>query len=518
MPARTGESASGLQVAALMQPLKRAGGVVGPCRFWPLSTHSRLVAGRKPLRRGGHTSGSRRKREEQRHAARNGGSRWQGLDKAGDVDPERDPELLEAGAIEENLRLLGDPPSKMYPGQLPLFSHHLPDAFWCSIASARTPPSSPGIPSCPAIHLSIKRCSTISTRIHVTVEYQVHAYNRRQHDEQVAARRFRWIASMATGGVLLAVIWIYLVQRQERERQNAESGAKMLEEAKQRGLEEELRRREAEQKQEQTQRQLLEQQLAREEAERQAWELKSSLFANIGIMAGSYAHNIKNLLVRPNDLLHRCLESDGMSGDQSRMIEEVRHTLGTVTQRLQEILRTVNRDHSKSEPVRLDLNKLTGELGHTWQELARERWKLQLEVSLANEPLWIEMDASQLQQALENLLFNARDAVAEMRGLRQARARQDSGISSTERKAGLIAAAGWVGKVSFRTYRQDRWAVLEVQDDGAGMADEVRARCTESRTSPPNGIMPCSRATPRAWDLGSLSLPPFSRFTAPTWR
>ena len=321
-------------------------------------------------------------------------------------------------------------------------------------------------------------------RIHLTVQYQVHAYNRRQHDEQVAARRFRWIAILATGGVVLAGIWIYLVQRQERDRQSAEAGAQtMLEEAKQRGLEEELRRREAEQKQEQTQRQLLEQQLAREEAERQAWELKSSLFANIGIMAGSYAHNIKNLLVRPNDLLYRCLEGVGVSADQSRMLEEVRNTLGTVTQRLQEILRTVSRDPSKSEPVRLDLNSVAEELGRTWRDLARERWKLQLEVALTSEPLWIEMDASQLQQALENLLFNARDAVAEMRGLRQARVRQDSGISSAERKAALIAAAGWVGKVVFRTYHRDRWAVLEVQDDGVGMADDVRQRCTEPHFS-----------------------------------
>ena len=41
--------------------------------------------------------------------------------------------------------------------------------------------------------------------------------------------------------------------------------------------------------------------------------MKSQLYASIGIMAGSYAHNIKNLLVRPNDLLARCLEADGLS-------------------------------------------------------------------------------------------------------------------------------------------------------------------------------------------------------------
>ena len=49
------------------------------------------------------------------------------------------------------------------------------------------------------------------------------------------------------------------------------------------------------------------------DAERSALELKSQLYASIGIMAGSYAHNIKNLLVRPNDLIARCLEADGLS-------------------------------------------------------------------------------------------------------------------------------------------------------------------------------------------------------------
>ena len=78
-------------------------------------------------------------------------------------------------------------------------------------------------------------------------------------------------------------------------------------------------------------------------------------------MAGSYAHNIKNLLVRPNDLLARCLEADGLSRDQHAMLGEVRQTLGTVTERLQQILQTVRRDPSKAEVTRLDLNDLVAE-------------------------------------------------------------------------------------------------------------------------------------------------------------
>ena len=38
------------------------------------------------------------------------------------------------------------------------------------------------------------------------------------------------------------------------------------------------------------------------------------------------------------------------------MLHEVQATLGTVTERLQQILRTVRRDPSKAELTRLDLN------------------------------------------------------------------------------------------------------------------------------------------------------------------
>src|SRR5207248_7018991 len=117
-------------------------------------------------------------------------------------------------------------------------------------------------------------------------------------------------------------------------------------------LREQVRRR-AEDQAREAERLLLEQRLATQAAEQRALELKSQLYAGIGIMAGSYAHNIKNLLVRPNDLLDRCLEVDGIGTPQSQMLREVRETLGTVTERLQQILHTVRRDPTRSEMVRV---------------------------------------------------------------------------------------------------------------------------------------------------------------------
>jgi signal transduction histidine kinase len=216
------------------------------------------------------------------------------------------------------------------------------------------------------------------------------------------------------------------------------------------------------------------------------------MWASIGIMAGSYAHNIKNLLVRPNDLLRRCLEAQGLSPDQVMMIDEVQQTLGTVTERLQQILHTIRRDPSHAETTILDLNAVVAELEQTWKELAREKWKLELSLEVnahragqldSEESLWIAGDVSHLQQAIENLLFNARDATFEMRNHLRDEARQAANLDNAGRRQALIAAAAWRGRVVLRTFRREQELVLEVCDNGAGMTEEVRRRCTETHFS-----------------------------------
>ena len=191
------------------------------------------------------------------------------------------------------------------------------------------------------------------------MEYQLHAYNKRQQDEQAAAFRLRWLSALAMVASALAFLWIYLVQQRQREREQRQLLAQQqIDKTERLLLENELRRQEVERKHEDMERKLLEQRLATQAAEGRALELKSQLYANIGIMAGSYAHNIKNLLVRPNDLLLRCLEENGLSGKQGTMLQEVRQTLGTVTERLQQILETIRRDPSRSEMSSVNLNEL----------------------------------------------------------------------------------------------------------------------------------------------------------------
>jgi signal transduction histidine kinase len=207
--------------------------------------------------------------------------------------------------------------------------------------------------------------------------------------------------------------------------------------------------------------------------------MKSELYASIGIMAGSYAHNIKNLLVRPNDLLTRCIEADGLTRDQEGMLHEVKSTLGTVTERLQQILRTVRRDPSRAEMTRIDLNELVRETHRTWAEMAWEKWKVKLTADIAGEPLGVNGDLSHLQQAVENLVFNARDATFEMRNYLREEARRESGDPAA-RKQKLIDAAAWKGEVHLATRRDGDFAILEVRDNGIGMTEEVRRNCLKT--------------------------------------
>lgn len=302
----------------------------------------------------------------------------------------------------------------------------------------------------------------------IRCEYRVHTNNRFEQEQK---DRRSWqipLVAFLVPSTAVAGYALYRFLRREQLRLVAEEQANTAAEHRERELAE-------------TKARAAEEQAAAEkrasEAERAALELKSQLYANIGVMAASYAHNIKNLLVRPNDLLVRCAEADGMSREQHGMLQEVRSSLGTVTERLQQILRTVRRDPSKAEMTRLDLGDLVREAARTWAETARDKWKVVLSADVGPGPLPVSGDLSHLQQAVENLITNARDATFEMRNHLREEARRDAGLDPAARRQRLIDAAAWKGEVRLRASRKGDAVVLEVRDNGIGMTEEVRAKC-----------------------------------------
>jgi signal transduction histidine kinase len=383
--------------------------------------------------------------------------------------------------IREHLAALGNPPTKIYPLQLPLF----PIIYQLAVRFPGHPDLAPiewdsQLPQQhvqpQALDVDLFTEEKQGVRSLVSIRYHLHAYFQRQHRERQDETRRLLLSGLGLLFAILGLAWLFWAQRRERMREQhrlmAEQAAAAAEKLR---LQAEIRQAEAQRKQ--------------QEAERQALELGSQLWANIGIMAGSYAHNIKNLLVRPNDLLRRCIEEPADQGQHAHMLREVKDTLGTVTQRLQQILQTVKRDPTKAETTRVDLNALIDDMHRTWADLALDKWKLTLDIEPDRSgdrlvPLWIEGDASNLQQALENLLFNARDATFEMRNYLREQARKEAAVLSEEqRRQALIAAAGWRGRVTLRARRESNAIVLEVADNGIGMSEETRRRCTEAHFS-----------------------------------
>jgi signal transduction histidine kinase len=300
------------------------------------------------------------------------------------------------------------------------------------------------------------------------IAVQLRAFASRQ--EEVTRRQAQMrhgLSLIAIAAAAVALLWVWLFLRRERalELQEFRSREKLDALERQR-LEEQILREEEE--------------LKRKEAEKQVLEARTKLYADISVLAGSYAHNIKNLLVRPNDLLQRCLTQSGSPEATQQMLSEARESLRAVSERTQQILRTVRRDLEAPVTEQLDLNQVVQSLDRQWRQLARDQWKLDLEIQLAPSPALMAGDASHLQQALENILCNARDATFEERNYRREQARKSEGSPAAERQDAILAAAQWRGRVVIKVILRDNAVELCISDNGIGMSPEVLTRCTEA--------------------------------------
>ncbi len=413
-----------------------------------------------------------------------------------DPDGSADPRRRETKKAEllEHVRALVEP-TRAFVNQLPLF----PEIYRVEIEIAPTPGTAGGVEHV-AWESAVPRPArqnrdrlqvleydpTGDGRATIRCEYKLHAFNKLQRQEQERQRMSLVAGALLATASVLAGLFVVRFLRREREREVARLTA--LAEAEHREIEllqaqhreDEARRSQQELKSELLERQLETSDLQRRaaEAEKSAFELKSQLYASIGIMAGSYAHNIKNLLVRPNDLLARCIEVDGLSREQEGMLHEVKSTLGTVTDRLQQILKTVRRDPSNADVTKLDLARLVRESADAWADMGRDKWKLALAADVPAKPVWIDGDHSHLQQAIENLVFNARDATFEMRNHLRDQARKDA-RGPEARKDALLAAAAWKGEIALAVRRDGDRVLLTVRDNGIGMTEEVRAKCLQ---------------------------------------
>ena len=127
--------------------------------------------------------------------------------------------FLKNEEIREHLRSLGSPLTKLYGNQVPLFPtiYTLQVRFDGSEEGAITWDSE--LPVRP------NQYKELSHRIHpravVYVRYQLHAYSKRQHEEQLTAERLWRLTALAAPATVLGLTWIVFVQRRERRARTA---------------------------------------------------------------------------------------------------------------------------------------------------------------------------------------------------------------------------------------------------------------------------------------------------------
>lgn len=172
---------------------------------------------------------------------------------------------------------------------------------------------------------------------------------------------------------------------------------------------------------------------------------RSSYLASIGEMAAGVAHEIWNPLTVIQGYVQLLLE-----GRHDRKLGEVKPYLETTLAEINRLGGIVYdflnlASPQKLEKVLLNLNDVVDELRELLETESLRR-DVQLDIELAPSLAQFNGDPASLKQVVLNLVTNAFQAV------------------------------GTGGKVGVRTWQRDRYAILEVIDDGPGIPDELKEK------------------------------------------
>ena len=192
----------------------------------------------------------------------------------------------------------------------------------------------------------------------------------------------------------------------------------------------------------------------------QAQLVQAQKMESIGRLAGGVAHDFNNLLtvingysdmalerVRPEDPLRKELEQIRKSGERA----------AALTRQLLAFSRK-----QRLQPRLLDLNHIVREIEPMLRRLMGER--VRVGVALHRDRLGVLADQHQMEQVVMNLAVNARDAMPEGGRL----SIETACIELDEAAAKLQPEA-----------KAGSYAVLTVEDTGAGMNEETRLRIFE---------------------------------------
>lgn len=182
--------------------------------------------------------------------------------------------------------------------------------------------------------------------------------------------------------------------------------------------------------------------------------------ASLGQMSAGIAHELNNPLLVVKGY---CDQLRGLlNREELRQRDAVDKFLGRIERSCARIELIANRMSAYSrlsnrEAIPLQVNQAIEEVA----EMLRPQGKCEIVLSLSSDGPQIRGNPLRLEQLLVNLVLNARDAIADVRG-----------------RAGLIEIA---------SERVDRKVQIRVRDNGTGVSDEVKAKMFDPffSTKPP---------------------------------
>lgn len=177
--------------------------------------------------------------------------------------------------------------------------------------------------------------------------------------------------------------------------------------------------------------------------------------AAVGTLAAGVAHEIRN----PLSALRGFAQYFAKKFSGTKPDEEYANTMVREADRLNRVITDLlylSRDKStESRPV--DLDEVVSEVATLLRfDLTAHRVGLDLDLQIP----FILADADSVKQALLNLMLNSLDALGER----------------------AVAEPEFAGeaRIAIRSYAEEDWAVLEVEDNGLGMAEEQKKQAFEA--------------------------------------